>query len=438
MSTRNRFVRWLTGDPEDDDMPALPSTLSAQPMNAAGRSAALPSTENNAIAYDVSVEEAKVAPGAEYWRAIRIYHLAPHENNGRHHIFLDALSPEGDRVRNSEAQITWEGGQQTVVLDKPDSEPGANFPMWKWQICSVRMLGLPSDTIHGLRTNHPDEPNPDGSASGNTLFHHSFLIEFQKVKAPEAVGTILGRVENSRNGLMVELLREGNHVDAAPVNADGSFTFAVLQPGSYEIRLEDKRQPVVVIGGQTVEVVITLSPRNSLIEGAIENGSGLLLRLRFEGDVLAEGTLGKSGTFRLRNLGAGSYILQILRPQSDEILVQSALLTLDGTNQRRVDLTVPVDKPASKATLGHYVLLGATDQPSTRTYLTLLAPVLAEKRLLFGFNMHEAAHAAKATIIGDGSAVPEFVLIYLATQGVKVERLTGAPEEIRAQLRSSS
>ncbi|MBX3000465.1 MAG: carboxypeptidase regulatory-like domain-containing protein [Caldilineaceae bacterium] len=435
MTTRNRFVRWLTGDPEDDDLPVLPSSLGRQQGNDRTLSTALPPVENNTIPYDVTIEEAKVTPGAEYWRAIRIYHLAPYENNGRHHIFLDALSPEGVRVRNSEAHITWEGGQQTVVLDKPDNEPGANFPMWKWQICSVRMLGMPSDTVHGLRTNHADEPNPDGSASGNTLFHHSFLIEFQKVRAPETLGTILGRVENSREKLTVDLLREGNRIDSAPVNADGSFTFAALQPGNYEIRLEDKRQSVVVSGGQTAEVVITLSPRNSIIEGAIENGSGMLLRLRFEGNVLAEGTLGKSGTFRLRNLGAGNYILQVLRPQSNEIVVQSAPLTLDGTNQRRVDLTVPVDVPAPKASLDHYVLLGAVDQPSTRTFLTLLAPILAEKRLLFGFDMHEAAHAARVTIIGDGHTVPEFVLIYLTTHAVKVERLAGTPEEIRARLR---
>jgi hypothetical protein len=112
-------------------------------------------------------------------------------------------------------------------------------------------------------------------------------------------------------------------------------------------------------------------------------------------------------------------------------------LALDGSNQRRVDLTVPVDKPAAKAALDRYVLFGATDQAQTRTHLTLLAPVLAEKRLLFGFDMHEAAHAAQVTVIGDGHAVPEFVLIYLTAQGVKVERLAGTPEEMRTQLRRS-
>jgi hypothetical protein len=436
MSTRNRIMRWLTGDPEDEEAPVLPSVRSAQPEIDRTRSTALASVENNTGAYDVTVEEARVAPGAEYWRAIRIYHLAPHENNGRHHIFLDALSPEGQRERNSEAQITWEGGQQTVALDKPDNEPGANFPMWKWQICSVRMVGLPSDTIHGLRTNHADEPNPDGSTSGNTLFHHSFLIEFQKVKAPEALGTILGRVENSREKLTVELLREGSQIGSVPVNVDGSFTFAALQPGSYELRLEDRRQSIDVTGGQTVQVTITLSPRNSIIEGAVANGSGMLLRLLLEGEALAEGTLGQSGTFRLRNLGAGRYVLHILRPQSNELMVQSSPLTLDGSNQRRVDLTVPVDKPASKVALDRYVLFGATDQPQTRTNLTLLAPVLAEKQLLFGFDMHEAAHAARVTVVGDGHAVPEFVLIYLSAQGVNVERLSGTPEEIRNKLRA--
>lgn len=433
MSTMNRLMRWLTGDPEEEDNPQPRPSPSA---SAAPRSTALPTVENNAAAYDVTIEEARVAPGAEYWRAIRVYHLAPHENNGRHHIFLDALSPEGQRVRDSEAHITWEGGEQIVRLDKPDNEPGANFPMWKWQICSVRMLGMPSDAIHGLRTNHPDEPNPDGSVSGNTLFHHSFLIEFQKVKAPEALGTILGRVENSRNGLTVELLREGNRVESAPVNADGSFTFAALPAGSYELRLEDQRQSVAVAAGQTAQVVIALSPRNSIIEGAIANGGGLTLRLILNGQKLAEGTLGQSGTFRLRNLGAGSYVLHIVRPPSDEIVVQSPPLTLDGSNARRVDLTVPGEEAAAKATLDRYILFGAVDKPQTRTHLTLLAPILAEKRLLFGFDMQEAAHAAQVTVIGDGEAVPEFVLIYLSTRGVKVERLAGTPEEIRNKLRT--
>jgi hypothetical protein len=435
MSTMNRLMRWLTGDPDDDDG-SQPQPRSVPPTIAATRSASLPSVENNAADYDVSVEEARVAPGTEYWRAIRIYHLAPHENNGRHHIFLDALSPEGQRVRDSEAHITWEGGQQTVRLDKPDNEPGANFPMWKWQICSVRMLGMPSDTVHGLRTNHPDEPNPGGSTSGNTLFHHSFLIEFQKVKAPETLGTILGRVENSRAGLTVDLLREGNRMASTSVNADGSFSFAALQPGNYELRLEEQRQSVVVSAGQTAQVVIKLSSRDSVIEGTIENGGGMTLRLLLDGQKLAEGTLGQSGTFRLRNLGAGSYVLHILRPQSSEILVQSSPLVLDGRNQRRVDLTVPLDPPATKATLDRYILFGAADKPQTRTHLTLLAPILAEKRLLFGFDMHEAAHAAQVTVIGDGEAVPEFVLIYLTMQGVKVEQLAGTPEEIRNKLRA--
>ncbi|MEZ4638330.1 MAG: hypothetical protein R2856_25805 [Caldilineaceae bacterium] len=169
MSPQTRLMRWLSGG--DDDASAEGDRGGATRLL---RSTGLPPVENNAGAYDVTIEEANVTPGADYWRVTRVYHLAPQENNGRHHIFLEGLSPEGVRIRTSQALITWDGGEQKVTLDKPESEPGANFPMWKWQVCSVKMLGLPSDSVHGLRTNHPDEPNPSGGGAGNTLFHHSF------------------------------------------------------------------------------------------------------------------------------------------------------------------------------------------------------------------------------------------------------------------------
>ncbi len=65
---------------------------------------------------------------------------------------------------------------------------------------------MPSDKVRGISSGHPDEPYPDGTQSGNTLFHHSFLVIFQEVTAPQAVttGTIQGRVENSHEGLRVD------------------------------------------------------------------------------------------------------------------------------------------------------------------------------------------------------------------------------------------
>lgn len=131
---------------------------------------------NNAGAYGVVVVPVEVAAGAPYWRVIRVHHLTPDENQGRHHIFLDALDEAGQRVMGAQARVTWPGGEQTITVDKPQGEPGANFPMWKWQICAIEMLGLPSDRVENLHTGHPDEP----PGLGNTLFHHSFEVVYQR------------------------------------------------------------------------------------------------------------------------------------------------------------------------------------------------------------------------------------------------------------------
>jgi hypothetical protein len=131
---------------------------------------------NDAAPYGVTIVPADVPDGATYWRAVRVHHLTPDENQGRHHIFLDALDEAGNRVFGAQARVTWSGGEQTLTVDKPLGEPGTNFPMWKWQICTVEMLGLPSDRVENLHTGHPDEP----PGQGNTLFHHSFEVVFQR------------------------------------------------------------------------------------------------------------------------------------------------------------------------------------------------------------------------------------------------------------------
>jgi hypothetical protein len=131
---------------------------------------------NQAGAYGVAVVRADVPAGETYWRLVRVRHLTPDENQGRHHIFLDALDEAGARAFGAQARVTWPGGEQTITVDKPLGEPGANFPMWKWQICAVGMLGLPSDRVENLHTAHPDEP----PGLGNTLFHHSFEVIYQR------------------------------------------------------------------------------------------------------------------------------------------------------------------------------------------------------------------------------------------------------------------
>lgn len=59
-------------------------------------------------------------------------------------------------------------------------EPGANFPLWKWQIAAVEMLGAAQRPGGEPAHRPPDEP----PGLDNTLFHHSFAVDFQRsVKA---------------------------------------------------------------------------------------------------------------------------------------------------------------------------------------------------------------------------------------------------------------
>ncbi|MCO6451063.1 MAG: hypothetical protein J5I90_09790 [Caldilineales bacterium] len=139
----------------------------------------MPDPINDAESYGVRIAPVSVADGEEYWRVTRVHHLTPVENGGKHHIYIDAMDADGNRMFGQRALITWEGGSQEVVIEKPLNEPGGNFPMFKWMICRAEMMGLPSDGVENLRTDHPDE------AVGNTLFHHSFAVDFRRSIAGE-------------------------------------------------------------------------------------------------------------------------------------------------------------------------------------------------------------------------------------------------------------
>lgn len=191
-----RLLLWLSGAPAEsaaESAPAAaPSAVEAAaaepsavpagptPPAASAASAALQPLDgdpvNDAGAYGVRVVPVDAPEGASVWRAVRVHHLTPEENQGRHHIFLDALDEAGGRVFGAQARVVWPEGEQIIAVEKPLGEPGANFPLWKWQVAAVEMLGLPSDRVENLHTGHPDEP----PGMGNTLFHHSFEVVFQR------------------------------------------------------------------------------------------------------------------------------------------------------------------------------------------------------------------------------------------------------------------
>jgi hypothetical protein len=231
----------------------------------------VPEPLNDATAYDVSIVQADVPDGTLYWQAVLVHHLAPEENHGSHHIFLDALDEQGARIVGAQGRITWEGGEHVVTVDKPVHEPGTNFPMWKWQLCTVEMLGLPSDRVTGLHTGHPDET----PGVGNTLFHHSFAVTFQRgIKGrqaepgapPASAGAIIGTVRGAA-GKSVLLTLEGEIVARQTPDATGVYRFGGLAAGDYVVVVEgtETRSEAVSVDGQS-ETVVDLAVATAGIE----------------------------------------------------------------------------------------------------------------------------------------------------------------------------
>lgn len=143
---------------------------------------------NDAESYGVTIIPAEVEVGDKYWKAIKVHHLTPEENNGQLHIFLDVLKENGTRYYGANVQGWWGAANNEQVIatvDKPPNEPGTNIVLSNIrQVTSVACLadGYDSDVVAGMHTNHPDEgPVTGWGHSGNAVGHHSFLVEFMLV-----------------------------------------------------------------------------------------------------------------------------------------------------------------------------------------------------------------------------------------------------------------
>lgn len=391
---------------------------------------------NDAEAYGVTITRAAVAPGGWYWQAVRVHHLTPEENNGNHHIFLEVLdpasssssNPEGRRVFGARARIAWEGGESVVTLDKPPHEPN-NVPMWRWQVCTVEILGLPgealpSDQVAGLHTGHPEE------GPGNTLFHHSFSITFLKVQAPAVVyaDSVLYGVIRRAHGRTAVLNKDGEAISETTVGAADTFRFSDLPGGEYAVTVRGtslQSDLVRLDGRNQVQLDLTLVVSESVISGRIRNGAGRKVRLIREDVEVADQEVGADERFRFSELVAGEYHVAV-----EDTGVASALLSLDGMNAAEVELVAP----APGRLLTHYVLFGPADEPSTQANLVLAQDYLLAFEPSFGFSADEAGGAGMVTILADEGTVSSRIEQQLAAAGVPVQRIAGTVEEVAAAL----
>lgn len=208
---------------------------------------------NDATAYGVRISPVEAAMGESYWKVIGVHHLTPVENQGKHNVFLEALTENGQRVQNPPAWAgwTWEGRRpderaDPAPLDKGPSEPAGNIVMYFGQIVSVWINGRspaatePSDRVENLHTNHPDERGPNGEV-WNSIGHHSFYVVFQRTRREEEIeppqpmgGVISGQVAGGQ-GYTVRLYRDETLIDSQVVGEDLWYRFEGLAPGTYRI-----------------------------------------------------------------------------------------------------------------------------------------------------------------------------------------------------------
>lgn len=183
---------------------------------------------NDAAArYNVGIKflpEIQIPDGAtHYWRVIGVHHLTGAENMGNHHIYCDVLDEEGKRL-NGVRCVMFQANTDPVfaVVDKPANEPGTNFPLWKADKATVAIVWpdvkpLPSEQVIGLSSGHPDEE------VGNTLFHHSFYVVFQRASIPADPSSSAAHGGGGSQLSLEESIRLIGQPLIIPLNPDAMF-----------------------------------------------------------------------------------------------------------------------------------------------------------------------------------------------------------------------
>jgi len=133
------------------------------------------------------VAVAAAAPSVQF-KLVEMRRLTPCENRGNHHIFIKVVDAAGNPV-DGVTLIQAPNGVPGNVVDKSVSGakgPGlAEFTMWKFAEYMVYVSNDGSspgstDLAQPLHSNFTDEANCGDGGGGNTLFHNSFAVVFQK------------------------------------------------------------------------------------------------------------------------------------------------------------------------------------------------------------------------------------------------------------------
>ena len=120
------------------------------------------------------------------WRCVLIHHLTGSENGGKHNIFVDLLDETGNLIVHPTGVTlgwTWDGRRADEdappkLFDKTGNEPATNLDIYHGQqvVVWINDSSNNSDNVANLRSDPPV-----GEEWGNTLFHHSYYVVFQRL-----------------------------------------------------------------------------------------------------------------------------------------------------------------------------------------------------------------------------------------------------------------
>ncbi len=155
----------------------------AEPQEEAVQAAAAPAERGRAWdsrldQLGVSIQEAAVSSGQQYWRLIDARWADEIQSGGKHHIYVETLDEGGNRVVGQPVMVTWgEGALSGVTEDKAPPDYAYNFQMYAAGYAySVNVEGLPSDRLSGAGL---------GSIEQRTYgIHTSYYLTFQRTTKP--------------------------------------------------------------------------------------------------------------------------------------------------------------------------------------------------------------------------------------------------------------
>ncbi len=127
-----------------------------------------------------------LTPGTEYVAVIGLFHLSGVENGNNHHLYIDLIDREGNRIYDPSLFLRWgwEGISHDeadhlspIHVDKPNGEPGANIGLTWGQVVfgfSSTTDAMPSDKIKQIHIRYGND------GEGNNQGHHSHYVVLQR------------------------------------------------------------------------------------------------------------------------------------------------------------------------------------------------------------------------------------------------------------------